>query len=465
MSFQLSRWIGALSLSAVAIALATYSVQLNYRYAIWLFGSLGISAPVLYAFGIAVADIGKLALPWTIGEQWTQRRRLAAAGTTTLMIGLAAASIWALVSLGLQGRESVADAARVHTAQISDLKTQRVALAAQLANYGTIAAPEVISRSMKAMEFDRRWASTVGCTKVTASASRAFCAEHGRLFSQLAGATKAEELRTKIATMNSRIETARRSGGTATPYAAQVILAGLIGTRNESVGAVTLLAIAVLIEILALVMAAAAIEQLRQLLLPAATVPEMPKNSRLNDADDYSDFTDLDGPLDCSDDMPIEPSLKPCPPVSNVTPLRSDISGVEGPFTRSTTDTINDAPTVPRQDRCAPSISGTVGSLALAVDPDLEDGIDQAPATVPAERLVIVPADPCPVAFWDACVIRARNKRVASSELYAAYQVWCRERAVEPVSQTAVTRRIKAARKVRHHKSDGRKVFAGVELR
>ena len=165
------------------------------------------------------------------------------------MIGLATASVWAMCSLGLQGRESVAGAVQLQQDQISDYRTQRAALSAQLATYGGIAAPDVILRRMQAMKFDRRWKSTAGCTNATATASRAFCTEHSRLFSQLAGATKAEELRGKSADLDKRIEVARAAHGGATPYAAQAILADLIGTDGDAIGGVTLLAIAVLIEV------------------------------------------------------------------------------------------------------------------------------------------------------------------------------------------------------------------------
>ena len=212
-------------------------------------------------------------------------------------------------------------------------------------------------------------------------------------------------------------------------------------------------------------MAAVAIEQIRQLIWQPSNVPEARTLGRLSDGDDYSDFTDLDGPLDCSDDMLGKPSLKPCPPISNVTPLRPRRSGLEGSSTRPAKDTVDHAPTVPRHDRCAASNSGMVGGFALAIDPDLEDGTNPAPAAVPSERPVMVPADPCPVAFWDACIVPARNKRLPSADLYAAYHARCREREVEPLSQAAVTRRIKAARKVHHRKSDGRKVFVGVKLK
>ncbi len=82
-----SKFDRTIALAAIAIALAIYSVQLNYQYAIWLFRSLGVWRTTTVRLRRGAADIGKLALPWLINQQWIAGRSLAAAGTTILMIG------------------------------------------------------------------------------------------------------------------------------------------------------------------------------------------------------------------------------------------------------------------------------------------------------------------------------------------------------------------------------------------
>ncbi len=466
MLIRAAHWAGTIALIAIAVALAIYSVQLNYQYAIWLFGSLGVDAPLLYAFGLAAADIGKLALPWVIAQQWIAGRRLSAGGTAALMIGLAAASIWALVSLGLQGREGIAGAARVQFATLTDLKAERADFKAQLAGYGTVAGPDVLERKMQAMRFDKRWASTAGCTQATRNASRTFCAEHGQLFSQLAGATKAEQLRAQIVSLNHRIATARTASGNAAPYAAQVVLARLLGIDSDTIGGVTLLGLAILIEILALVMAAAALEQIRRLVRVPQRIPAAGRESGLNDAHDYSDFTDLaelDAEIDASSNSIDQLSLQPCPAVSNVTPLRPRRNREKSLSLRVTNsdDQPSLAMTAMQELQSIHPTSGRVGNLALVSQADPAN----LPEPVSVSPSVLVLASPCPLTFWDACVARSRDSRVSAADLYARYRAWCQERGLGPLSQTAMTRRIKAGRKVQHRKSDGRMVYMGVRLR
>ncbi len=153
------------------------------------------------------------------------------------------------------------------------------------------------------------------------------------MFGLLAGANKVEQLRGQVAALNRRMAAARTNAKNATPHAAQDVLAKLVGTNGNAIGGITLLGPAMLIEILALVMAASAFEQCRHLIGSYWTVPVRERDGRLNAADDYSGLTDEDQlgePIDPAPRVATQPSLKRTAPASNVTPLRSRRTGSEG---------------------------------------------------------------------------------------------------------------------------------------
>ncbi len=109
----------------------------------------------------------------------------------------------------------------------------------------------------RAMEFDRRWDTSEGCTNATALGSRRFCAKRAEIFFQITGATKAEQIRERIDTLSQEIRK-QTTTETATATAPDLQrISDITGLDTQGVIGLRSLIVTVALDLLAAIMVVA----------------------------------------------------------------------------------------------------------------------------------------------------------------------------------------------------------------
>jgi hypothetical protein len=200
-----SRIILALVLGFVAVGLAVVGLTVNTRFAA-SFGQTAEAAMLLAAIGLTI-DLLAIALPSAAAQFWRDHNLMAASaawaiwlialGMTLLAaIGFAATNI----GDGVAGRGRLAAEASALTADVTRLRTERVAIAEQR-SMATIEAE--IQRAQPAAA--AVWKQTAGCSDVTLAASGAACAEVLRLRQALGAAQRRDTLDTELRTAEAKL--------------------------------------------------------------------------------------------------------------------------------------------------------------------------------------------------------------------------------------------------------------------
>lgn len=244
-------WIGFWWLLAVALALYSCAINGYYGHEIW--GGTDALWQKAYAAGLVALDLTKFALAAYVPLAWAQQRRLTAAGMVIVVISLSCLSIWANFTVGQRGNfianaeQQGAKAAK--TQRLDELKAQKGRLVAEYKLIAGLGDAEALKRQMKAMHYDRRWDSTLGCTDATATRSRKFCAKHGELFAKVAAATRAEQLRPQIDRLSAEIRSLTTSETLTRAVDPFSELSAILGVSEGWLRTFSSLALVILIEL------------------------------------------------------------------------------------------------------------------------------------------------------------------------------------------------------------------------
>jgi hypothetical protein len=299
------------------------------------------------------------------------------------VVPFALLSIAATVQVSLEAQATMAGHTDTAKAKLEDLRAENAELKAERLRMGTVQTPDVIKRQMEAMEFDRRWTTSAGCTKATASASRSFCAEHRALFSKLAAANHATELRQRIDTLLDRIRNATTTETVTQHQAGLQAMADGAGIDKQVVAVIVMLAMGVAIVVGGIVAWAIA----------------SGRGDRQEGSARQSRATSA-ATADGSQKRQQKSSAKRSPKVVK--------------------------PSVPASS--TPSVQSALPSNVTPIKPrqiEATDGFHRGATT----------DDPV-AAFFDECLTSVPDARLPAHHVQSAFTVWCTRRQIAPVSST-----------------------------
>jgi len=182
----------------------------------WKFGGF------VLALGLALVTIGAAILPSYAHHAWCLGHR-----GSSVVIGLTAA-VFAVaeygshVSYAVTHRSAEIETVSHATTGFSDQRSTIASLEAKerqldaQARWESRALPDIIAAIEKA-KLNRRWTATSECTDVTATASRAFCADYASLLAEKANAEEAATVRAELDTVRKELAEARQTSETKAP--------------------------------------------------------------------------------------------------------------------------------------------------------------------------------------------------------------------------------------------------------
>ena len=197
-------WTGWALLMGVALAIAAYSVFLSWQYALTWGGTNAMTAQA-YASGAAAVDVFKIFAVTLVVGAFTAGRWLTAsiiALAFPVMVALSVSSTFGATTIG---KSEVIGSKTSAVRKLSDMRRELDSLQAELEPIVKTRPAPVIEAEISALRRNRRWDLSRGCTDVTTSTSRDFCAQYDLLFAELAGVENAVKLRSKIANLRTQI--------------------------------------------------------------------------------------------------------------------------------------------------------------------------------------------------------------------------------------------------------------------
>lgn len=246
-------WLLLLLLSVSIIA---YSISISWDGANLWFGTNPADLD-RKALGVAAADIVKALLLLLIAGLWTQRQRALSLGLAIVLVGTTVLSVQATYSAFTAGRSEVIGEKEAEKEKLADLRDERARLVQELETYKGLPSARALREQHRAMEFDRRWDTSEGCTNATALGSRRFCAKRAEIFSQITGATKAEQIRERIDTLSQEIRK-QTTTETATATAPDLQrISDITGLDTQGVIGLRSLIVAIALDLLAAIMVVA----------------------------------------------------------------------------------------------------------------------------------------------------------------------------------------------------------------
>lgn len=209
------------------------SAAINFSFGF----SLGTSLPSARIYGCVsvVAVIVMAILPLRISAHWAEGQGLTAGIGSAMFAVLALYALAGSIGFGLQNRSQVAGAKESLNAQLIERIAERDSVAGRIGALGSSPPPAALNAQLEAVQRDRRWDQTAGCTAVTAHASREYCAGIDRLRSQLVIAEEGARLRTMIEDLGTAIAALRTGGAGQIADPQSSGLAGLFGVEQDTV--------------------------------------------------------------------------------------------------------------------------------------------------------------------------------------------------------------------------------------
>lgn len=290
-------------------------------------------------------------------------------------------------------------------------------------------------------------------TDATATQSRAYCAQHNLLFAQIAAATRAEQIHTRLNRLSDQIR-ATTSGVTETPPAAAAqLMAGLLGWRLDRVLGLQAAILPIVLELASAAMPGLAYWSLMRAQRsdrPAhgeapARVPEpvgqaasQPTKKRAKKSTRPSSTTGRTGQFASR---------------ASVTPLRPRKSGDSEQLGRSVSGATTERFSGQKPSSSAgPQTPGSDGSAARAIR--LVEPLGQTAQDDPV------------AAFASDQVVADRAGLLPAADLLSAIKAWCTQRGLAPVNRTQLGREMgRLGYRKRRAGANGNIVYIGTRLR
>jgi hypothetical protein len=424
----------------LVVAMMGYSTHLNWRYGREFFGGDEEIGALAFASGFALADGAKFVMAAQAAVYWSKRSVWASVGICMLALLGSLLSVTAMVNVGFQGAENSLAEVRAERQTMNELRARRDDLKRQIEELGTTVPPSMIEHQMQALRRDRRWQSTKGCTDVTAAASRSFCADHDRLFAELAAATKSKRLQAEVGKLSRVIRSLMTADSVVDPRRLMSIAAEWFGLEVDEVGLGQLLAFTIVVELFGVALSVVA----------GAQVASLRAGSGLQGVAGGSGAADATSAAQ-GHRQGKQNSRKRARRQVGCDPTSSDpVDAAGSDAGRYRLATPDQGAVIHCSDRTKRWTSS-----------DTPSGI------VPSARKTVASKgmeDACPIEFWDEYVVPAPGADIPAGELYEGYRIWSLRRGSKPFSQARFGKALTDDRGVQRRKSNGRKLYVDVAL-
>ena len=242
-------YIWAVLLWGIAIVLALVSTGLNGLAGLTFWSGTGDHWPFVFASLFVLADSAKYLFSAILPRYARAGQVGKVTFLTLLVVGLMCMSVMAVYSLGQRNASKTTGASIVAKTTLADLKQERRDIRAELLALGTIGNPNVIKAEIDELDRSRLFHSSHGCTDATRARSRYFCASRDRLMGELAGATRAAQLRADIKRISAKIRGSITVETVASPHAGFKNMAERFGVSEAVFADNLILAIAITVEL------------------------------------------------------------------------------------------------------------------------------------------------------------------------------------------------------------------------
>ncbi len=238
--------LGVLGILAAGVLLAV-SAAMNWRFGLSL-GRTELDGQI-YGAASAAADCLKALVPFFLfaaikNKAWSQ-----AAASLVVWTVVTAYSLTSAFGHAALNRFDVAGE-RAHEKTLYENLSADLARAKEQLGWVPQHRPAgTIQAEIDAAKNERRWASTSGCTDVTASKSRTFCEGYHALVSELASAEQASVLETRIAEVQTQLGKVDSSKAMTEADPQAAVIAKITGFDVDKIQLAMTLFIALLLEI------------------------------------------------------------------------------------------------------------------------------------------------------------------------------------------------------------------------
>jgi hypothetical protein len=238
--------LGVLGVLAASVLLAV-SAAMNYRFGYSL-GKTALDGQI-YGAASAAADCFKALVPFFFfaalrNRMWSQAT--AAALVWLVVVGYSLASAFGHAALN---RLDTTGQRALEAALYKDLRADAKRTEEQLAWIPKHRPEETLRSEISALQNQRAWSVTRGCTEVTGRSNREFCQQFHKLNAELASAQQAQKLESRLAEIGAKL--AKSAGATvmaeADPQAS--VLSKVTGLDLTTVQAGLTMLVVLLVEI------------------------------------------------------------------------------------------------------------------------------------------------------------------------------------------------------------------------
>ncbi len=242
--------LGVLGVLAAGVLLAV-SAAMNWRFGY----QLGVAEfdKLLYASASAAADCLKALVPFLIFAAIKNRMWSQAAASTLVWVVVTVYSLTSALGHAALNRGDTSGKRATEVQTYQDLRADLTRAKEQLGWVPAHRPAATVQGELSALETNRRWRSTNGCSNATVAPSRRFCENHAKLGAELASANEAAKLEARIAETQARL--AKLDGVTHSAADPQAVvltkLAGAFmpGVKVEDVQMALTIFIALLLEV------------------------------------------------------------------------------------------------------------------------------------------------------------------------------------------------------------------------
>ena len=242
--------LGVLGVLAAGVLLAV-SAAMNWRFGYQL-GKEEFDG-VLYGSASVAADCLKALAPFFIVAAMKNRMWVQAAASGMVLMVVVVYSLTSALGHAALNRGDTSGKRATEVQAYQDLRADLKRAKEQLAWVPAHRPAATVQAELSALETQRRWRSTKGCTNATVAPSRRFCEDHAKLGAELASANEAAKLEARIAETQARL--GKLDGVTHSAADPQAVvlakLAGIFlpGVKVEDVQTALTIFIALLLEV------------------------------------------------------------------------------------------------------------------------------------------------------------------------------------------------------------------------
>lgn len=220
------QWLGIGATVAATIVTSAF----NWRF----FSGLATDplAGTLLGAGSVALDLMKIIMPVLVAGALAERAFARAAGGTILFVGLFLSGTIAAMGFASESASRLAATRETITAALREHERDQEDVRGRLARLPAFRPPATVAAEIRALQQDRWYSTSKGCSEATAPASRELCARLERLRGEAATAAEAAVLEVKAERLKADIADLRsRHTGEADPQATAIgrLLRGAFG--------------------------------------------------------------------------------------------------------------------------------------------------------------------------------------------------------------------------------------------